>query len=107
MLETYYEVILEFVFQRVIAVLGRVDEQAHSCSLDEAKYLKPKRKCAKKQPGSALPWQRCEHPSHCNRERQVAASFHKGKASLEVPPDLGSWHCLFWVVTPPEAGLIQ
>lgn len=42
---TYCQVILEFFLLRATADLGRIDEESHSCSLDEAKCLKPKRKC--------------------------------------------------------------
>lgn len=46
MQETHCEVIFEFFCLSVTADLGRTDEESHSCSLDEAKCLKPKRKCA-------------------------------------------------------------
>lgn len=46
MQETHCEVIFEFFSLSVTADLGRTDEESHSCSLDEAKCLKPKRKCA-------------------------------------------------------------
>lgn len=44
MQETYCEVILEF-FLRATADLGHIYEESHSCSLDDAKCLKPNRKC--------------------------------------------------------------
>lgn len=46
MQETHCEVIFEFFFLSITADLGRTDEESHSCSLDEAKCLKPKRKRA-------------------------------------------------------------
>lgn len=46
MQETHCEVIFEFFFLSITADLGRTDEESHSCSFDEAKCLKPKRKRA-------------------------------------------------------------